>query len=356
MEREKRQARWLGFAALALVAWFPAVAAAQPSDPEAEGKRLAGEALEAYQATEFDKALGLFEKASEYYPVAQVLRMTGYTLQALDRWEEAADKIEAAIESTNKPLSDEHRQDAQTQLEKVLKHLSKLTVKSTVPGAMVRIDGGEPKVLPYSKRLLEGSHSIKVSAPDRDDATQSLELKGGEPKDVSLDPKKHEEAPPPPPPPEPEPETKGAGWFPYQGPIGLAVAGAGAALAGVGIGTLVYGVTLRGAASDNLDTHLATYGAACEQGDLTLCYYDTQLINIDGDRAQRSLSAGIGLTVAGGVLLATGITFVAAAPSILGSGETEGDGDSKSKPAIEALACMPSFGTTGASLGCVGAF
>ncbi|MCC6526186.1 MAG: PEGA domain-containing protein [Polyangiaceae bacterium] len=333
------------------------LAAAQPADPEGEGKRFAKDALEAYQAQEFDKARGLFEQARELYPTGQVLRMTGYTYLALKSWAEAADAIEAALKATYKPLSDTDRTDAEGQLAVALKHLGTVSVKSKVAGATVRVDGGDAKPLPADLRLLEGEHKVVVSAKEHEDASATVTVKGGEPSAIVLDPKpKKTDAPPPPPPPEPEPEpAPGGAWFPYQGPIGLALAGTGAAVGGLGIGLLVYGSTLRGAASDNRDSHLASYGDACQYGDLTLCYYDTQLINRDGERAASAFGAGLGLAITGGVLLAAGITFVAAAPS-LGSGEAPKADDGTPAKGPVSVACAPGVDAEGAGVLCGGTF
>lgn len=354
--------RWarLVAACAALVCLFAAsFATAQPADPEAEGKRLAKDGFEAYKSQEYDKALGLFQEARKLYPTGQVLRMTGYSFHALHRWAEAADAIDAALAATYKPLSDSDRSDAEGYLSEALKHLSVVTVKSSVSGAKATVDGGEPKSMPFDVRLLEGEHRFKASARDHEDATTSVTLKGGEPKQLTLDPKP-KKAPEPPPPPQPpvEPEpVSSPGWFPYQGVVGLATTGVGAAVGAVGVGLLVYGSTLRSAASDNLDAHVASYGSTCERGSLVLCYYDTQLINRDGERAANAFRAGLGLTITGVAVLAAGITFVATAPSLTGSGQDDDkDKAPGSSPPKTSIACLPGVDAAGGSVACGGSF
>src|SRR5690349_18670912 len=62
-------------------------------------RQAASEGLQAYRASEFEKALNLFEQAKALYPSAQIIRMIGYSLLAMERWMPAAEAMEAALVS-----------------------------------------------------------------------------------------------------------------------------------------------------------------------------------------------------------------------------------------------------------------
>ncbi|MBI4706207.1 MAG: PEGA domain-containing protein [Deltaproteobacteria bacterium] len=361
-----RQARSVGLLVIALFAglalWLHAAPAlGQPSGAdEAEGKRLAMEAFKEYQASDFKKALDSFEKARKLYPSGQVLRMTGYSLVALERWLEAADALEDALRTDFKPLSDADRGDTQKNLDTALSHLSTLSLTAKVDGATASIDGGEPREMPVKIRVLEGRHTVVAKAEGYHDSERSIKVAGGQPFDLEVElrkpepvkkpkperkpEKKPEEAETPeekPAPVEEKPESPpeegapSAGWFPYQGPIGLATAAAGAVLGGVSIGLLASGGALRGTVQENIDAHNAAYGEGCALGDYTLCYYDIQLINHDGERASSLQQAGVGLGVASLALVATGVTFFVLASSSPAAAEAEAEPADEEKPAEE---------------------
>src|SRR5262245_35996417 len=84
----------------------PGFALAQTPSPQeiALARQTALEGLTAYRAGQFDKALALFEQARAVYPSAQVLRMEGYSLLALEKWIKAAESMEASLVSEIGPL------------------------------------------------------------------------------------------------------------------------------------------------------------------------------------------------------------------------------------------------------------
>jgi hypothetical protein len=173
------------------------------------------------------------------------------------------------------------------------------------------------------------------------------------------------EAPPPPPkptpaPPPPETEEPSDGWFPYQKLVGFAVGGTGVALLTAGITSLAAGASLRSATQDNVDAHNAAYGTGCSTGDYVLCSLDVQLINEDGERADSLQTAGLGMTIVGGVLTATGVVFLVFAP--WGDEETAtsdtaparaGESTARAPTSSRKVACGP-YGLPG--FGCVGTF
>jgi len=291
-------------------------ASAQSPEEIKVGRQIAGEAFQAYQKNEFDKAVSMFKQARQLYPSANVIRLLGYSELGLEHWEAALEALEASLESTIGPLSKDDRKEVQDQIAKAMAHIGTITVTSKVAGAKLAVDGGEPRALPLDKpiRLLEGPHKLLVKAPDHLDAAKDLKVEGGKTIELALEPpeKPKPKPPPPPPPPPPKPERKA--WVPHQRLVGFAAAGAGVA-AGVGaLITTTQWVHWKSLAKSDQDKHLAIYGKGCAMGDPRLCAYDITVTNREADTANHLRNASIGLGVAAGVLAATGVVFVVMAP------------------------------------------
>src|SRR4051812_44030621 len=95
-------------------------------------KQTAGEGLAAYNAGEFDKALGLFNQAKKIYPSAQILRMIGYSELALEHWVKAAEALEGSLDAKISPLAKDDKKDVQEQIAKAMAHIGTVTVTSKV--------------------------------------------------------------------------------------------------------------------------------------------------------------------------------------------------------------------------------
>lgn len=312
-------------------------AAAQTPAEIKLAKQTAGEGLNAYNAGEFDKALGLFSQARAVYPSAQIIRLVGYTELALEHWDKALEALEAALDAKVGPLDKADRKDVEDNVAKALTHIGAVTVTSKVPGAKLSLDGKEPRALPLDKplRLLEGQHKLVVTAPEHLDAISELKVEGGKPVTVTLDPKPKPPPPPPPPPPPAKPERKE--WVPHQKMVGLAVAGGGVAFGAAALATMGSWLSWKGAASSHLDSHTASYGKTCSAGaSYQLCVADAQLVNRDADTANKLRNVSLGLGVTAGVLAATGVVFVVMTPK---------------KPA-DSAAPPPATGKPGATVAC----
>lgn len=294
----------------------PRTALADPTEEEEEkGRDLARDAMTHYKEGEYQKALGLFDEARVIYPAGQVLRMTGYTLMALERWVEAADMLDQAIAATYKPMVPRDVEHAQDNLTEVLKHLIVVEVISDVPGAELSIDGGDAVAVPYKQRMLPGTHKLVVTAEEHEPIKKEITVPAGESVQYKLDPTLVQEAEPDPVPrpkplEEPEPDSASSmfGWFPGQGFVGIAVGGVGLAAGIVGLGIGGYGTSLRSAVQDNISAHNTNYDASCSQN-RDLCLSDIELVNRDGARAQDYQTAGLALGITGAALFAVGTTL-----------------------------------------------
>jgi tetratricopeptide (TPR) repeat protein len=354
----RRAALFAGLGFVATLALTTPSAAQSPEEIKI-ARQTAGEGFAAYKTNEFEKALGLFDQARALYPSAQILRMAGYSELALERWEKAAASLEGALASTLSPLDDATKKDVQEQLAKALNHLATVAVSSRVPDTTLKVDDGPARPLPLDRplRLLEGKHRFTVSAPEHIDATDELKLEGGKLVELPLDPT--EKAKPKPPPvvvvaPPPPPPKKG--WIPHQKMVGYGVTGAGVAASATALIITISSLQLQGLVKKDVDDHLARYGQGCAKGDARLCAFDIAITNDEADRADALRSAGIGLGIGAGVLVAAGVVLVVAAPKTPKPAATEPGVTAPPPPTAKAsptLAC--SFAGLG-GVSCAGTF
>jgi len=325
---------------------------AQSSEEIKLARQTAGDGLTAYNAGEFDKALGLFQQAKALYPSAQILRMVGYSELALEHWLKAAEALEVALDAKISPLSKEDKKSVQEEIAKASSHLGTLTFTSRVPGALLSIDGGEARPLPLDKpvRLLEGPHKLVVTAPEHLDLTTDLKVEGGKPAEVPLEPQpkpKPRPLPPPPPPVPVKPERHEL--VPNQRLVGMAALGTGAAFGVAALVSIVESAHWHSQANADAALHLKYYGNQCAMGDPRVCAFDITVTNNEANLADnlRNVAAGLGVTAA--VLAATGVVFVVLAPK--GHPQPLDSAPAPAPPLVSA-----SCGASGVGLFCTGKF
>jgi len=178
-----------------VLAQQPAPAAAAASQQQITlARQAAAEGLGAYRTGDFNKALNLFEQAKALYPSAQILRMHGYTLLALERWIPSVEAMESSLESTTGALDDADKKDVADQIAKAMTHIGTITITTQVPGAKLSVDEVPSVDLPMAKplRFLPGKHKFVVSAPDHTDAMQEVDIEATKAVTVALEPKKIE--------------------------------------------------------------------------------------------------------------------------------------------------------------------
>ena len=281
-------------------------------------KQTAGEGLAAYNANEYEKALGLFNQAKKIYPSAQIFRMVGYSELALEHWTKALDALEGALDAKVSPLTKEDKKDVQDNIAAAAAHVGTVNVTTKVAGAKLVVDGGEPLPLPLEKpfRLAEGPHKLVASAPpDRLDAVNDLKVEGGKTVEIALEPPvKAKPLPPPPPPPPPPPKPEPKGLIPQQRLVGIAATGGGV-LAGIGaLVTVIEAAHWRSMANADVAKHLTYYGQGCAMGDPRLCSYDISVTNQESTTANQLRNASVGLGVTALVLAGGGVALYLTAP------------------------------------------
>lgn len=331
-------------AAALILALAPSAFAQSPDDIK-NGRKIAGEGLEAYNASKFDDARKLFEKARALYPSAQVLRLLGYSELALEHWIKAAEAMEAAIESKIGPLSKEDKKDVEDNLAKALTHVGTITVVCKTPKATIQIDDMDAISGSIDKpmRLVEGQHKIVIKAPEHLDEAQDIKIEPGKKLDLTITLKEKPKPPPPkPPPPKPKAPPVKTQWFPNQKAVGLGLAGAGVGLGAAALGTMIQWISLKSA----VDKDAAAWSSAgCPNVNPQACEFNRQAINIDAGRADRFRNISLGLGVGAGVLFATGAAFLLAPKPIWYK-------PPKDTTTAASLGCAP----LGAGIACEGSF
>ena len=259
-------------------------------------KQTAGDGLTAYNAGEFDKALGLFNQAKKIYPSGQILRMIGYSELALEHWGKALDALEVALNAKITPLSKDDRKDVQDQ-----------NRQGDGPHRDdQRVVQGARRPARRRRRRAARAPARQAAAPRRGPAQA-----GG---DGARSPRRHERsqgrgwqdarprarsaaeargasastasASAPPPPPE-----RGE-LVPHQRAVGIGVLGGGAAFGAAALVTIIEAAHYRSIANSDVEQHLAIYGSGCAMGNFRLCSYDISVTNSEGEPRRPSPQRG----------------------------------------------------------------
>ena len=273
--------------------WTAAPVNAGPTDTPTFAE-LYESAKGAYDRKDYLEAAALLRRAYELAPDAKLLWNIG-------RSAELAGEYEAALEAYRQYLatvpSAKEKASTEKRILEVKAAFGKgwLTIVADTDGATARIDGGEPVTLPVLRHLLpKGRHDVTVTAQGHLDARVFAIIAAGEPSDLSVALAKAP-AEVPAIASHPEDEDQGATLATW----GWVTAGTGAALA-------IGGATLMGLAhADKATIDAAPVDATgrvtgtTRQGALDL-----------QQSALTKSQAGIGLLVAGGAAVTTGIVLL----------------------------------------------
>jgi hypothetical protein len=179
---------WAGVA-LALMIVTPSAMAedAATQDADARYRTTLKDALAEYDANHFEEARILFRRAHEINPNARTFRSIGMASFELRDYVAAVRALSAALMETRKPLSAEQRSHAQGLLERSRMYVDIYALKISPADARVLIDGRAPDPEPDGTVLLGfGSHNLEVSKPGFVLRTMTVNVRGGERKDLAM--------------------------------------------------------------------------------------------------------------------------------------------------------------------------
>lgn len=209
-ERGRLRAR-IGLAVCALaLCWAPAAAQEVNGQSRTLARDLAVQGAVAFEQRDFEQALDRFDRAAQLFPAPSISIMQARVLVELGRWIEALDRYQAAAQFKLTPDAPQAYHRAQREaaeegarLQQQVPHLEiRVTPADRAPAPEVHLDGKlVPPVLLNVERLVDpGEHSIEVLRAGVSIAAQRLTVVAGEHKLYTFD---NAEAPPPSAPPPP---------------------------------------------------------------------------------------------------------------------------------------------------------
>jgi hypothetical protein len=276
------------------------------SDARLAARALAAQGSEAFEQRDFERALGLFERAGAIIPAPTITLMEARTLVELGRLVEALEKYGAtqrmlAVDPANEAFK-QAAEAAQRETEPLLQRIPTLRVR--VQGASARdrleIQIDDKKVLPSLAAVDQpsdpGVHHVVVRTADGRSATREVNLaeRAHEDVEITLAPLASALVLPPPAPP---PERRTASESNTANTLGWALVISGGTFAGVGLLTGVMALNDK-----------ATLDKACNPG----CPLSKES-TLQGYRRERNLSY-VGFAL-GAAALAGGTYLVLTHPS-----------------------------------------
>ena len=301
-----------------LAAATPARGQQPPDDYRTTARVLAEEADGLFSKGDYAAALDRFERADALVHAPTVGLMAARCLVQLKRWVEASERYVTVtrmeLPTTAREVHEQAQRDAEKENAALVPRIPRLVLKVTGggPALAVTLDGKPvPAALIGASQLVDpGSHHV-VARAGQEERAVDVTLAEAERRELPIE-LPEVATPLPVPAPVPLPPPVPANPPPSEGPSALAVAGwVGVALGGAGVA---------------IGTGLGL-AAVSKRSDLSAddkCTADLQCGPEFHDAADAYNALRVGTTpslVIGGVLLATGITLVAVAPS--GSDATE---------------------------------
>jgi len=174
--------------ALALASSLSGTALAQSADASAEYDQLLREALSEYDAGRYREARAMFERAHEAQPNARTLRGIGMASFELREYVDTIQVLSEALEHPVRPLTDTQRTSVQTLIDRSRGYVGRFVVQVAPPDARLLVDGAPPASLDGDAVLLDlGEHTLSVRCEDCAPTTRTLNVRGGEDEEISID-------------------------------------------------------------------------------------------------------------------------------------------------------------------------
>ncbi|HEX6246114.1 MAG TPA: hypothetical protein VFZ61_34560 [Polyangiales bacterium] len=188
-----RSARVAGLLALLVVSLqlTPRAALAQSQPSVAEDsptyRQTVQEAVREFEAQHYAEARALFASAHALYPNARTERGLGFTEFELRNYAESIAHLEAALDSSVKPLTDELRGETEQLLSRARAFVGKVTVELKPRGSFLSIDGLRVELQAGKALTLHaGEHVLEAQAPGFVVERRRLSIQGGEEQRVSI--------------------------------------------------------------------------------------------------------------------------------------------------------------------------
>jgi hypothetical protein len=186
----RQQGRWF---VLLSVAWLrglaPALAFADSTPTDAAYQEQIRRALQEYELGHWNEAKAFFAHAHALQPSARTLRGLGLASYELRDYVAAIGYVTQALASTERPLTDEMRNEMRGILEQSQHIVSRLhvTLEPKTAVAVVRVDA-KPAVVEADGRVLlnPGSHELVAQAPGFESATRTVQSESGDTLELEL--------------------------------------------------------------------------------------------------------------------------------------------------------------------------
>ena len=169
------------YLAASLLLW-QGVAAAQSAAPPASSEALLTRGVEARKAGDDRAAFEAFRRAFELDGSGRALAQMALAEQALGRWVDAYEHLQAALAREGDAWVNEHRAALAGALGEIEGRLGSLDIACNVAGASVEVDGQARGQLPLAGplRLSAGQSVVTVSAPGYFKIVRQVQVDAGE--------------------------------------------------------------------------------------------------------------------------------------------------------------------------------
>jgi hypothetical protein len=138
------------------------------------------EALQEFEARNFEESRALFVRAHQLYPNARTQRGLGFAEFELRNYGECIRQLEAALRSPVKPLEGALRSDTERLLARANNFVARLFVDTKPPIARLSVDGAAVEVVAGESLLLQiGEHTLELHAPGFRPERRHISVSGG---------------------------------------------------------------------------------------------------------------------------------------------------------------------------------
>ncbi|GEN13368.1 Tetratricopeptide repeat-containing protein [Myxococcus fulvus] len=141
-----------------------------------------------YQQARYAEAAASFEEANKHVPNGVVLYNLGQCYEKLGEWEKALASYREYLRLEPKAKDREAVQQRVTDLDAKAAALRRpmVTVASEPAGALVRLDGQDKGLTPWSEPVEVGRHQLELALQDHQPLQRELEVRAGEPVQLQL--------------------------------------------------------------------------------------------------------------------------------------------------------------------------